>query len=111
MKSIFPQSIRKLPEVDIPFNGVKGYIVQGEKEQVVFMEFTNDVDVPEHAHESQWEIVLEGKVDYCEDGKHHLYTKGDRFFVQQGKKHSAKVYAGYCCMMFFDQKDRYKKKS
>jgi len=110
MKSIFPQSILNLSEVDISFDGVKGYIVQGEKEQVVFMEFEKDVQVPEHSHESQWEIVLEGKVDFCEDGMKHTYKKGDRFFVQKGKKHSAKVYAGYSCIMFFNQKDRYKKK-
>ncbi len=40
----------------------------------------------------------------------HYDTKGDRFFVEKGKRHSADVYAGYCCMMFFDQKDRYNKK-
>ncbi len=110
MKSIFPQPILDLSEVNISFDGVKGYIVQGEKEQVVFMEFENDVIVPEHSHESQWEIVLEGKVDYFEDGIKHTYKKGDRFFVQKGKKHSAKVYAGYSCIMFFNQKDRYEKK-
>jgi quercetin dioxygenase-like cupin family protein len=110
MKSIFPQSIQNLPEVIIPFNGVKGYIVQGEKEQVVFMEFKKDVEIPEHSHKSQWEIVLEGKVDYWENGKKTRYKKGDRFFVQSGKKHSAYVYAGYSCIMFFNQKDRYKKK-
>jgi quercetin dioxygenase-like cupin family protein len=108
MQSIFPQPIRDLPKADLPFPGVKGYISQGKKEQIVFMEFEKDTDVPEHSHESQWEIVLEGKVDYCEDGNHHIYTKGDRFFVQSGKKHSAKVYAGYSCIMFFNQKDRYK---
>jgi quercetin dioxygenase-like cupin family protein len=64
MKSIFPRPIRDLPEVIIPFNGVKGYIVQGKKEQVVFMEFEKDIEIPEHSHESQWEIVLEGNVDY-----------------------------------------------
>lgn len=110
MKSIFPQPILDLSEINISFNGVKGYVVQGEKEQVVFMEFENDVIVPEHSHESQWEIVLEGKVDYFEDGIKHTYKKGDRFFVQKGKKHSAKVYAGYSCIMFFNQKDRYEKK-
>ncbi len=110
MESIFPQTIRNLPEVNILISGVKGYIVQGEKEQVVFMEFEKDVEVPEHSHESQWEIVLEGIVDYWEDGKKHTYTKGDRFYVQKGKKHSANVYAGYSCIMFFNQKDRYKKK-
>jgi len=110
MKSIFPQPILNLTEVKVPFEGVNGYIVQGENEQVVFMEFEKDVDVPEHSHESQWEIVLEGKVDYYEDGIKHTYKKGDRFFVQKGKKHFAKVYAGYTCIMFFNQKDRYQKK-
>lgn len=110
MKSIFPQPILDLSEINVSFDGVKGYVVQGEKEQVVFMEFENDIIVPEHSHESQWEIVLEGKVDYFEDGIKHTYKKGDRFFVQKGKKHSAKVYAGYSCIMFFNQKDRYEKK-
>ena len=110
MKSIFPQPILNLSEVNIPFSGVKGYIVQGKKEQVVFMEFEKDTDVPEHFHESQGEIVLEGKVDYWGDGIKHTYKKGDRFFVLKGKKHSAKVYAGYCCIMFFNQKNRYKMK-
>jgi quercetin dioxygenase-like cupin family protein len=110
MKSIFPQPILDLSEINISFDGVKGYVVQGEKEQVVFMEFENDVIVPEHSHESQWEIVLEGKVDYFENGIKHSYKKGDRFFVQKGKKHSAIVYAGYSCIMFFNQKDRYEKK-
>ncbi len=109
MKSVFPQPIRNLPEIAIPFSGVKGYIVQGEKEQVVFMEFKKDNQIPEHSHESQWEIVLEGKVDYWEDGKKYTYTKGDRFFVPKGKKHSANVYAGYSSIIFFNQKDRYKK--
>ena len=110
MKSIFPQPIRGLPQVAIPFDGVNGYLVQGIKEQVVFMEFEKDVDIPEHAHENQWEIVLEGTVDYWQDGKKHTYKKGGRFFVEKGKKHAAHVHAGYSCIMFFDQKDRYLKK-
>lgn len=72
------------------------------------MQFEKDVDVPDHAHESQWEIVLEGMVDYFQDGKKHTYTRGDQFFVPSGKKHAAHVYAGYSSIMFFDQKDRYK---
>lgn len=110
MNSIFPLPIKNLPEITVPFKGVKGYLVQGNKEQVVFMEFKKDIEIPEHSHESQWEIVLEGKVDYLEDGKKHTYKKGDRFFVQSRKRHSAYVYAGYSCIMFFNQKDRYKKK-
>ena len=110
MDSIFPEPILKLPEADIPFKGIKAYLSQGEKHQIIFMEFEKDTDIPEHSHDSQWEIVLDGKVDYWEDGVKYTYKKGDRFFVPKDKKHSAKVYAGYASIAFFNQIDRYKKK-
>ena len=110
MVSIFPKPILDLPEIDFPFSGVKGYLSQGENEQIIFMEFEKDTDIPEHSHDSQWEIVLDGRVDYWEEGIKHSYKKGDRFFVAKGKRHSAKVYAGYASIVFFNQKDRYKKK-
>ena len=110
MRSIFPQPIRDLPKADIPIEGVKGFILQGEHEQVVFMEFEKNVEIPEHSHESQWEIVLEGEVHYREEGLEYIYKKGDRFFIPKGKKHSATVYAGYSSVVFFNQKNRYTKK-
>jgi len=110
MKSIFPKPILSLPEADVSLDGANLYLVNGENEQVVFMEFERDVEIPQHYHDSQWEIVLEGKVDYFEDGLKHTYKKGDRFFISKGKKHSAKIYAGYTSIAFFNQKDRYKKK-
>ena len=109
MKSIFPKLIRDLPKANIHFDGINAYI-QGECEQIIFMEFEKNVEIPEHSHESQWEIVLEGKVRYREDGREYIYKKGDRFFVAKGKKHSATVYAGYSSIVFFNQPDRYAKK-
>ncbi|MCK4901826.1 MAG: cupin domain-containing protein [Thermoplasmatales archaeon] len=111
MLSIFPEPILNLPEADVPLDGVKAHLFQGENYQIIFMEFEKNVDVPEHSHESQWEIVLEGKVDYYQNGVKHTYVKGDRFFVPAGTKHYAKVYAGYAAMTFFNEKERYKKKS
>lgn len=110
MSSIFPEPILNLPEAEVPLEGAKAHIFQGENNQIIFIEFEKDVDVPEHSHESQWEIVLDGKVDYYENKTKHTYKRGDRFFVSKGTKHSAKVYAGYAAIMFFDQKERYKKK-
>jgi quercetin dioxygenase-like cupin family protein len=110
MKSIFPKPIHDLPEAYLAYDGAKGYIAQGDREQVIFMEFEKDVEVPEHSHESQWEIVLEGEVRYRQDGMEHIYKKGDRFFIPKGKIHSAIIYAGYSSIVFFNQKDRYKKK-
>jgi quercetin dioxygenase-like cupin family protein len=74
------------------------------------MKFENDVDLPEHSHESQWEVVLEGKVDLIVEGNKKTYKKGERFFIPKGVKHSAKVYSGYSSIAFFNQKKRYKKR-
>jgi len=111
MNNIFPKPIRNLPEADIPLEGVKAFLSQGENHQIIFMEFEKDVDLPEHFHESQWEIVVEGKVDLIVEGKKKTYKNGERFFILKGAKHSAKVYSGYSSIAFFNQKDRYKLKS
>jgi quercetin dioxygenase-like cupin family protein len=110
MSSVFPEPILNLPEAEIPFDGVKAYLIQGENNQIIFMEFKKDVEVPEHSHDSQWEIVLNGKVEYYENGIKHIYIKGDRFYIPKGILHSAKVYSGYAAIAYFNEKERYKRK-
>lgn len=103
----FPEPIVKLPEANIPIQGIKAYLSQGENHQIIFMEFSEDVDLPEHEHEGQWGIVLEGKIELIIDGVRSLFTKGDRYFIPKGVKHSGKIFAGYADMTYFDQIDRY----
>lgn len=110
MKSIFPEPILNLPEADIPIKGINAYLSQGNNHQVIFMSFSEDVDLPEHFHESQWGIVLEGKIDLTIDGVKSTYQKGDRYFIPKGVKHSGKIYAGYADITFFNEKDRYRQK-
>ena len=108
MSSVFPEPITKLPEAHIPLSGVKGFLSQSSGHQIVFMEFDQDADVPAHSHESQWGIVLEGKIDLVIDGVEQTYTRGDRYFIAKGVEHSAHIYAGYADITFFNQEDRYK---
>jgi quercetin dioxygenase-like cupin family protein len=110
MASIFPKPITEMPEADVPIKGIKAYLSQGSDHQILFMEFSEDVDVAEHFHESQWGIVLEGKIELTIDGIKKTYMKGERFFIDRHVKHSAKIYAGYASMEFFKQVDRYKEK-
>jgi len=110
MSQIFPEPIIKLPEADMPIHGIKAYLSQGSNQQIIFMEFSEDAEVAEHSHESQWGIVLEGKIDLIVDGVKHTYFKGDRYFIPKNVRHAAKVYAGYADITFFNQGDRYKKK-
>ena len=110
MSEVFPQPIIDLPEADIPIVGIKAHLSQGENHQIIFMEFTEDVDLPEHSHESQWGIVLEGEIELVIDGVRNVYSKGDRYFIPNGAKHSGRIFAGYSDMTFFNQKDRYREK-
>ncbi|MBN1538217.1 MAG: cupin domain-containing protein [Anaerolineales bacterium] len=107
MSTIFPDPIRQLPQADIPMPGITAYLSQAENHQIIFMEFSQDVEVPEHAHESQWGVVLEGQIDLTMNGVEKTYRKGDRYFIPGGVKHTSKIYAGYADMTYFNQKDRY----
>lgn len=108
--SIFPGPILNLPKADIPLKGLSAYLSQGENHQIIFMEFSEDVDLPMHCHESQVGFVLEGKIDLIIDGIKNTYEKGDRYFIPSGVKHSGKIYAGYADITFFNEKDRYNTK-
>lgn len=103
----FPKPILNLPEADIPLKGVKAYLSQGENHQIIFMEFAEDVDLPEHSHASQWAVVLEGEIELVIGGVKNRFKKGDRYFIPHGVKHYGKIFAGYADITFFDQKDRY----
>lgn len=110
MSNNFPKAIIDLGEADLPFEGATAYLSQGENHQILFMEFEEDIDLPEHSHESQWAVVLEGQIELVIDGVKKVYQKGDRYFIPSGVKHSGKIFAGYSDITFFNQRDRYKHK-
>ena len=110
MNKIFPAPIEKFPQADIPIDGVTAYLSQAENHQIIFMHFEKDIDLPEHSHESQWGIVLEGRIDLIINGVKKTYVKGDRYFIEKDVKHSGRIFAGYADMTFFNEKNRYNSK-
>lgn len=110
MSKVFPKVITILPEADIPIGGAKAYLSQSKNHQILFMEFEKDVELPEHSHESQFGIVLEGKIDLIINGIKNTYSKGDYYFIPKGVKHSGKIYTGYADVTFFNDPARYKAK-
>ena len=105
--SIFPDPIKKLPQAELPFINYEAYLAQGDNHQIIFMQFNDDIDLPEHSHESQWGIVLERKIELIINGEKNTYIKGDRYFIEKDVKHSGKIFAGYADMTYFNQKNRY----
>jgi len=109
-EDFFPEIITNLPEADIPIKGLHSHLFQGENQQLIFMSFENDVEVPEHSHEAQWGVVLDGEIELTIDGKDYTFTKGDTYFIPKHVKHSARIRKGYKDLTLFNQKDRYKAK-
>jgi quercetin dioxygenase-like cupin family protein len=107
MYEIFSEPIRNLPVANIPLKGIKAYLSQSDNHQILFMQFSEDVDLPEHSHAAQVGFVLEGKIELVIDGKNHTYTKGDRYFIPEGTRHSGKAYSGYADITFFAETTRY----
>lgn len=44
----FPDNIINLPEADIQLNGINAYLLQGTEHQIIFMEFSEDEELPPH---------------------------------------------------------------
>lgn len=110
MRELFPEPVLRLPQADIPLQGVHAYLSQGPDHQVIFMAFDEDVTLPPHSHAGQWGVVLEGKIELTIAGVTQTYTKGDRYYIPAGAEHFGKIFAGYADMTFFDEKDRYHEK-
>ncbi|MFH1334977.1 MAG: cupin domain-containing protein, partial [Candidatus Zixiibacteriota bacterium] len=94
----------------IPLEGVTSHLFQGKDQQFIFMSFDRDVQVPEHSHEGQWAVVLDGEIELTIDGKKSTFKRGDTYFIPKGVKHGARIKKGYKDLTLFDQKDRYKAK-
>jgi len=111
LKHGFPKLITDLPEADIQFKGVRGWIAQGESHQMVFFEIEPSGEVSEHNHDSpQWGIVVKGKMELTIDNKTKVYEKGDEYIIPAYTKHSAKFPSRCRAIDFFGEKMRYKPK-
>jgi len=108
----FPKVITDLPEADVPFKGVKAWILQGEKHQLVFFEMESYAQVPEHSHDyPQWGMMIEGKMELTIDGKPRIIEKGDEYVIRARAKHYVRFLSKCRVMDFFSEKMRYRAKS
>ncbi len=103
----FPDIIRRHPAADLGLPGVESHVVQAGGQQLVFMSFDADVQLPEHAHAAQWGVVLDGEIDLTVAGERRLYRRGDSYFIPSGVPHVSRIRRGYKDVTLFDQPDRY----
>jgi len=107
----FPTVITTLPEADIQAKGIKAWILQGEKHQLIFFEMQPTAIVPEHSHNyPQWGMVIEGEMKLTINDKTKTIKKGNEYLIPIQAKHHATFQTKTRVIDFFSEKTRYKTK-
>ena len=106
----FPKFIQNLPEADLPVDGIRGWLLNSNNGQVLFLRADRKSIVPEHTHGDQWGIVVEGEMELTIGNKAEIYRPGNSYFIPAGTTHKAIIYKGFCALDYFADSDRYKSK-
>ena len=107
MKKVFPEIITDLPQANIAFPGITGWISQASEHQVVFMEIEPIGEVAPHSHAAQWGIVVEGEMQLTIDGVTKTFRNGDHYYIPEGIVHSAIFKKKTWVIDLFNEKNRY----
>ncbi|GJM26924.1 MAG: hypothetical protein DHS20C16_33390 [Phycisphaerae bacterium] len=103
-------AIRNLPEADIPFPGVRGWLSQAEDHQVCFFDIEPIGEVTPHSHGEQWGVVLEGRMKLTIGGEEKEYGPGDAYHIPAGVTHGATFLTRVRVIDYFADRARYKPK-
>jgi hypothetical protein len=109
--SEFPAFVRRLPEADLPFAGLCGWLLQGESGQILFNESEVEVNVHEHSHGNQWGVVIDGKIDLTIGNEVRRCSRGDTYFIPAGTPHRARIYPGFRAVDYYADRDHYRPRS
>ena len=104
----YPEFFKSLPEIDIPVEGVRGWLIQGQERQVVFFELPEGLEVPAHTHGAQWGMVIDGEMRLTAGDETRVLKKGDSYIVPAGVVHSAVFLTMVHAVDVFADPDRYK---
>lgn len=107
----YPDMLRNLPEIDIPLEGIRGWLLQGGKTQAVFFDILPVGEVPPHSHCAQWGIVLEGEMTLTIGDDKGTFHKGNWYYIPEGVVHSAVFSSRVQVIDVFDSPDRYREKT
>lgn len=106
----YPEFLRNLPEIDILFEGIRGWLIQSNNMQIVFFDIDPVGEVPPHSHCAQWGLIIEGEMRLTIGSDTELYKKGDWYFIPEGVIHSATFLSRVHAIDVFDAPKRYSTK-
>ncbi len=106
----FPEFVTNLPEADIPFPGVRGWISQAPGHQIIFMDIDPIGEVAPHRHGEQWGIVVEGEMKLTIGGVTKTFSAGDSYHIPAGTEHGATFTTRVRVIDVFADVNRYRPK-
>ena len=106
----FPELIRRLPQADINWPGLRGWLLGNESGLVVFLDCDEPTEVGEHSHGEQFGIVLDGTLELTIEGEKYVLKPGDNYHIPEGARHSAQLSAGFRAIDVFEDPERYRAK-
>ena len=106
----YPGFVKQFPEVDVPLEGVRGWLSQAEQHQIAFFEIEPIGTIPLHSHGAQWGIVVEGEMDLTIGGETKRYGPGDSYHIPAGVEHGATFLSRVRAIDVFADAHRYKPK-
>ena len=108
--SEFPAFVRSLPEAALPFDGLRGWLLQSDSGQVLFNESDIQVSVPEHSHGDQWGVVIDGEIELTIGGETRTYRCGNTYFIPAGTAHKAQIHPGFRAVDYFADRGRFRQR-
>jgi len=111
VSNFYPDLIEKLPQANIPIEGVTARLLQSEHGQLIFFDIPQGAKVPEHAHGDQWGTVLDGTLELTIGGEAKTYHKGDSYTIPAGVLHEATFPTRCRIIDLFADTDRYAAKT
>ena len=106
----FPAFVHALPEADIPYKGLKGWLLAGENGQVLYAESDTEVLIPEHSHGEQWGVVIRGRIELTFQDRTRMLTRGDMYHIPSGATQRAHIFPGFRAIEHDAERNRYQVK-
>ena len=104
----FPAAIKTcLPKaVSSISSDLSGWVLSGDKAQVVFWEVKNGFSVSGHSHQhDEWGIVITGSCSLTIGDETKTYHAGQEFYVPAGVEHYSTMSDNYRAVDFFASPD------
>jgi quercetin dioxygenase-like cupin family protein len=105
--SAFPDFVRRLPRPDTPVEALRAHILQGAGGLVMFYEAPEGLELPEHAHDAQWGVVITGRTDFTIAGEVRSYGPGETYHIPAGTPHAVRLHPGSSGIDVFEDPNRY----